>query len=150
MIRPCLVFILAALALLAAVETVTVQEPWSRATAGAARVGAVFAVLANPGDAPVRIVGGSSPASARVELHAHEHLPDGSARMIEVPVIEIPSGGSVILKPGGMHLMLIDLKERLVKGGTVTVTLTTADGTEIPVVATVNGIAAMGACCAEE
>lgn len=134
-------------AVTAADSTVTVQDPWSRASAGAARVGAVYAVLTNPTDAPVRIVSGSSPASERVELHTHEHLADGSARMVEVAAIEIPAQGSVILKPGGLHLMLIDLKERLVQGQTVSVTLTTADGATVPITAPIKNIAAMGACC---
>ncbi len=147
MIRYTLLLLVTMATLLAAADTVTVHEPWSRSSAGAARVGAVFAELRNPTDTPVRIVSGISPACARVELHTHEHLPDGSARMIEIPSIDIPAQGSVLLKPGGLHLMLIDLHERLVEGGTVEITLTTADGTTVPVQAVIKSIAAMSVCC---
>lgn len=147
MIRIALAWLIATLTVLAAADTVTVHEPWSRASAGAARVGAVFVELRNPTDTPVRIISGTSPVCARVELHTHEHLPDGSARMIEIPSIDIPAQGSVVLKPGGMHLMLIDLKERLVEGGTVDVTLSAADGGSVSVQAVIKSIAAMSACC---
>lgn len=147
MIRCTLLLLMAAVTLLTAADIVTVHEPWSRASAGAARVGAVFAELRNPTDTPVSIVSGTSPVCARVELHTHEHLPDGSARMVEIPSIDIPAQGSVTLKPGGVHLMLIDLHERLVEGGTVEVILTTADGTTVPVQAVIKSIAAMSVCC---
>ena len=57
----------------------------------------------------------------------------GMMRMQEVDAIAVPAGATVELKPGGLHLMLIDLAKPLVAGETFTVTLAFASGETLPV-----------------
>ena len=100
---------------------VSVEHPWTRATPPGARVAAGFMKLKSAGDAD-RVVGASSPVTGRVEMHVT--IREGEVmRMREVSSIEIPAGGSFELKPGGAHLMLVDLKRPLKKGEKVPLTL---------------------------
>ena len=99
-----------------------ITEAWSRA-AGQGRTGAGYLTIGNRGAAADRLLSASSPAARSVELH--NHIREGDVmRMREVPAIEIPAGGSVTLRPGGLHLMLIGLTGPLRQGETVPVTLT--------------------------
>jgi copper(I)-binding protein len=67
-------------------------------------------------------VAASSPAAAKVELHVHVN-DNGVMRMREVPGYDIPAKGSFELKPGGAHLMFMNLKAPLKEGTKVPVTL---------------------------
>jgi copper(I)-binding protein len=101
---------------------VTVENAWSRATPPGARVGAGYMVLHNKAAAADRLVGASSPAAARVETHVIEKQGE-ILRMREVKGYEVPAKGSFELKPGGPHLMLVDIKAPLKAGDRVPVTL---------------------------
>jgi copper(I)-binding protein len=94
-----------------------VDAPWARPTAPGAKVGGAFMTLVGGKDAD-RLLSGSSPAAAAVELHTHV-MDGGVAKMRAVPAIDIPAGGRVELKPGGLHIMLINLKAPLKAGDTV-------------------------------
>ena len=99
-----------------------IQQPWSRATAPGARVGAGYMVIRNPGSMPDRLVSVASPAAARVETHVH--IKDGEVmRMREVKGYAVPAKGSFELKPGGAHLMFIDIKRPFKEGGKIPATL---------------------------
>ena len=75
----------------------------------------------------VQLTGVSSPVAGVAEVH--EMKMDGDVmKMRAVPVLELPAGRSVELKPGGYHLMLMDLKQSLVVGNTVPVTLMIRSG----------------------
>ncbi|NCC28249.1 MAG: copper chaperone PCu(A)C, partial [Gammaproteobacteria bacterium] len=74
-----------------------------------------------------------------VELHTHVEE-DGMMRMRRIEKIEIPAGETVTLKPGGLHVMLIGLKQPLEPGDTVDLALTFEDGSRIPVQAPVRRI----------
>lgn len=129
-----LAFLTAAAA--AAAGDITVSDPFARASAGMATVGAAFMTLKNTGSAGDSLVSASSPVAAKTELHTH--VKDGEImRMREVPSIDVPAGGSVALQPGGLHVMLIGLKAPLKQGEVVPLTLTFAKaGTmtvEVPV-----------------
>lgn len=101
---------------------IAVTDPFARASAGAAKVGAAFMTVQNHGSAEDRLVSASSPVAERVELHTH--IRDGEVmRMREIDAIEIPAGGTVKLQPGGLHLMLIDLTAPLKQGETFPLTL---------------------------
>jgi copper(I)-binding protein len=101
---------------------VTIDKAWVRATAPGARVGGGYMVVRNAGSAPDRLVGASSPASVRVELH--EHIREGDImRMREVPAFEVPANGSFELKPGGAHLMFMEVRRPFKEGETLPVTL---------------------------
>ncbi len=103
--------------------TLKIEQPWSRATPPAGRVGAGYLNVVNRGPAPDRLVSASSPAAGRVEIH--EMRMDGSVmRMRELPGgLPVPAGESVVLKPGGIHLMLMELRAPLKQGGKVPMTL---------------------------
>lgn len=98
-----------------------IESPWVRPTAPGAKVGGAFMTLIGSAQAD-RMVGASSPAAAVVELHTHL-MEGGVAKMRAVPAIDLPAGGRVELKPGGMHLMLINLKAPLKAGETIPLTL---------------------------
>jgi periplasmic copper chaperone A len=101
---------------------VEVSDAWIRATPPGAKVAAGYMVVRNKSAQPERLVGGSSPAAAKVQTHVQ--VKDGDIlRMREVNGFEIPANGSFELKPGGAHLMLVDPKRPLKEGDKVPVVL---------------------------
>jgi copper(I)-binding protein len=91
----------------AAPVNVNVDGAWARAAGqGQVSSGAYMALTARE---PLRLVGASSPAAGIVELHQMKM--DGDVmKMRAVDALELPVGQAVELKPGGYHLMLMDLK----------------------------------------
>jgi len=105
-----------------ALAQVEVEGAWSRATAPGATLAAGYMVLHNRAAAPDRLVSASSPLAARVETHVT--VRDGEVlRMREVKGYEIPAQGSLALKPGGAHLMLVGIRQPLREGEKVPLTL---------------------------
>ena len=86
-----------------------------------------FATVRNPCEAPVRVVGASSPSFGSVELHETTRV-DGVSRMRHIHALDVPAGGSVKLAPGGLHLMLMQPVAPLERGASVPVELELADG----------------------
>jgi copper(I)-binding protein len=105
------------------VGSLVITHPWTRATAPTAKAGGGFLVIENKGSTPDRLVAAESNASQKVEIH--EMKMDGTVmRMRELAGgLEIPPGGSVMLKPGGYHIMFMELKAPFAKGAKVPVTL---------------------------
>ena len=117
--RGCLIAL--ALVALPAWAQVSAERPWTRATPPGSKVGAGFVTLRNTGAAD-RVVGATSPVAGRVEMHVT--IREGEVmRMRQVRSLEVPAGGSYELKPGGAHLMLVDLKRPLRKGERIPLTL---------------------------
>jgi copper(I)-binding protein len=111
---------LATLLALNAQAQTTVKDPWVRGTVANQKATGMFAQLvsANGG----KLVSAASPVAGVVEIH--EMAMDGSVmKMRAVSAIELPAGKPVDLKPGGYHVMLMDLKKDLKPGDTVPVTL---------------------------
>ena len=105
-----------------ALAQVQIEKPWTRATAPGAQVAGGYMTITNAGAAD-RLVAAYSPAAAKVELHTHIN-DNGVMKMREVPGgYEIPAKGSFELKPGGAHLMFMNLKAPLKEGDKVPVTL---------------------------
>lgn len=108
----------------AAAEDITagslvISQPWSRATAHGAKVGAGYMTITNKGTVPDRLVGGSLPQAGRFEIHEMK-MEDGVMKMRPVPGgLEIKPGETVKLAPGGYHLMFMKLKEPLKQGETL-------------------------------
>jgi len=135
-----LLVVLAALALLAGRAhaheishgDLLIQHPWSRPSIGKAPNGAVFMRIVNRGATPDRLIAVESPRAAKVELHTHEHK-DGVMRMRPVEAIEVPAGGEVVLKPGGLHVMLFNLAKPLQPGFGFPVTLTFAKAGKVEI-----------------
>lgn len=105
------------------VGSLEIDHPWTRATPPSARTGGGYMTITNKGTAPDRLISARSGASAKVEIH--EMKMDGTImRMRELENgLEIPPGATVALKPGGYHIMFMELKAPLEKGGKVPVTL---------------------------
>ncbi len=111
--------LLAASAVQAQVE---IDQPWARATAPAAVVAGGYMTIRNKSGAPDRLVGASSPAAARVELHVH--IKDGNVmKMRQVSGYDVPANGSFELKPGGAHLMFLQIARPFKEGDKVPVKL---------------------------
>ncbi len=120
--------------------TLTIEQPWSRATPGGAKVGGGYVRITNAGQASDKLIGGSFPGASRVEVH--EMSLDGDVmRMKQVQGgLEIKAGSTVELKPGGHHLMFMDLKEPLKEGQTVKGTLVFEKAGTVNVEYTVRGM----------
>lgn len=101
-------------------QNVDVKDAWVRPTvAGQKGTGGFMKITAKT---PLTLVGVSSPVAGVAEVH--EMKMDGDVmRMRAVPGLDLPAGKTVELKPGGYHLMLMDLKQALAKDSTVPVTL---------------------------
>ena len=110
------------LALLAApaLAQVRVDDAWTRATAPGAKVGAGYMKITS--SAADRLLGASSSAAARVELHVTEKKGD-VMRMREVKAYDVPARGGFELSPGGAHLMLVDIKAPFKEGAKIPLTL---------------------------
>lgn len=118
-----------------------IDHPWSRATPGAAKVGAGYLEITNTGAEPDRLVGGSAAPAEKFELHISE-IADGVARMRPATDgIEIPPGATVALAPGGTHAMLVDLKKPLKEGETFVGMLTFEKAGSIEIEFKVEGLA---------
>lgn len=83
---------------------------------------AAFFTLVNTADTPVVLVAAACDCASRAEIHTHRHQ-GGMMRMEKVDRLEVPARGRLVLKPGGYHLMLLDLKRPLRTGERVGVTL---------------------------
>ena len=100
-----------------------VSQPWSRATPPTAQSGGGFLTITNKGATADRLIAARSTVSDKVEVH--EMKMDGNVmRMRELEKgLEIPAGATVMLKPGGYHIMFMGLKAPLAKDAKVPVTL---------------------------
>lgn len=103
-----------------------IEAGWIRLIPGGMMMGG-FARLVNPCPAPAAVVAGESPQFGAVELH-ESTMENGVSRMRPVPRLEIPAKGSVELRPGSYHLMLMQPKDKLAPGMRVPITLQLADG----------------------
>lgn len=116
--------------------TVTVTEAWVRLPPPGAKNTGAFMLLTNDSKADRKLVSASNPASKVTELHTHLNE-GGVMRMRQVPSMEVKAGGKTELKPGSLHVMLIDLVGALKEGEQVPLTLTFDDGSWVEVKAMV-------------
>jgi copper(I)-binding protein len=121
--------------------SIKVSEPWARNSPMVAAAGAAYMMIENSGSAADALVGAASPAAKTVEVHetyevespapsdatespaAMESPAGGMMGMRPIARLEVPAGGSVELKPGGYHIMLIDLNQELKVGDKIEITL---------------------------
>ncbi len=118
------VLLLGSAAIAAAQSLPKVEGAWVRsAVPGQQGTGGFMKLTASE---PMQLVGVSTPAAGTAEVH--EMKMEGDVmRMRAVPTLALPAGKTVELKPGGYHLMLLDLKQPLAAGATVPVTLLLRD-----------------------
>lgn len=101
-------------------QNVEVRDAWVRSTViGQKGTGAFMTLTAKEG---TRLVGVSTPVAGVAEVHEMK-LEGEIMKMRALPGLDLPAGKAVELKPGGYHLMLMDLKQALAKGADVPVTL---------------------------
>jgi periplasmic copper chaperone A len=111
----------------AAQAQVEVKDPWVRGMVPAQKATGAFMRITSA--APAKLVGASSPAAGVVEIH-RSTMEGGVMRMRPVEAIELPAGQAVELRPGGYHVMMMQVPKPLQEGETVPITLVfeTADG----------------------
>lgn len=108
---------------------ITVEAPFVRLMPPAQPSTGAFMVLKNADDKDHKLVKADSPAAKVVELH--EHVNEGGVmKMRPVKDIDIKARGEAVLKPGGLHVMLIGLVRPLNEGEPVSITLTFEDGSK--------------------
>lgn len=93
-------------------DSLTSDDLWLRESVPGAENGAGFGTFHNPTDEDIVVIAASSNAAADVELHRHVHH-QGQMAMEQVESLAIPAGESVELRPGGYHLMLMQLHQPL-------------------------------------
>lgn len=133
--RARLLVIVPALLALPVLADLEVIELWSRATVPTASTGVVYGRLQNTGKGPLVIVGAESPVAKRAQIHRSTSR-DGMMGMEHVPRIELAPGEELRLEPGGMHIMLMGLKNGLEQGKTFEIDILTDDKTLTAKVAT--------------
>jgi copper(I)-binding protein len=106
----------------AALAEVKVENPWIAEAPPGAAVLAGYMQLHNHGEQGQTLIGASSPAFARVELHRSVEQ-DGVARMTRQERAEVPAHGFLTLQPGGYHFMLMQPSEPLKAGDSVPLSL---------------------------
>ncbi len=100
---------------------VKIENPYARATAPGQKAAGGFLKIENKGTAD-QLIAASSPVAGEMQLHTMAM--DGNVmKMREVKAIDVPANGSVDLKPGGLHLMFMDIKTPLKAGEAVPVKL---------------------------
>jgi periplasmic copper chaperone A len=121
-------------------NAIKIEDAYTRATVPGQQVAGGFMKIENKGVAD-QLISASSPVAGEVQLH--EMAMDGNVmKMRQVKDIPVPAGGAVELKPGGLHLMFMNIKAPLTAGETVPVKLKFAKAGEVEVKMPVN---AMGA-----
>ncbi len=106
---------------LAAQAQTTVAEPWIRGTVAQQKATGMFASITSAQGG--RLVAASSPVAGVVEIHEMAMEGDVMKMRALANGLDLPAGKAVALKPGGYHVMLMDLKQQLKVGDVVPVTL---------------------------
>lgn len=126
---------------------IRIEEAWARSSPLAEGNGSAYMTIQNKGNEADTLIGVSSSASKAAEIH--EMTMEGDVmkmRPVEGQRLEIPARGQVVLKPGGLHVMLLDLGQKLEAGKSIelklqfeksgekvlTVEVRSADGEEMP------------------
>lgn len=101
------------------------SDVWARESPSTARTGAIYLELHNNTRTADALVGIETPACGRVELHESALDENGVMRMAPVPGgrIELPAGSHIVLAPGGLHGMCLELAGPFVLGETIPLTL---------------------------
>lgn len=125
-------------AVIGSVQAVEIHNPFVREPLPGVPNSAAFMNVVNDTNQPVSIISATSPASDYVELHNHIH-DQGVMRMRQIDKIVIPALGRVALKPGGLHIMLFNIKP-IKAGDQLELTLNFSDGTHKTIMAPVKRI----------
>lgn len=119
-------------------DPIRISEPWARPVKasgeGEISTGVVYMTIENAGPADDEIIGAASSVAGVLELHetVHDH-DEGTSEMHDTHEIPVPAGETVELKPGGLHIMLIDVKQDLDEGDSFSLTLSFREAGDISV-----------------
>ncbi|MEJ6389658.1 copper chaperone PCu(A)C [Gymnodinialimonas ulvae] len=102
-----------------------IEDAYARAASPLAQSGAAFMTIFNHSDMDDRLIGVTSEAAERLELHTHIQTDEGVMRMVEVEEgFAIAAGQTIALERGGMHVMMLGLTNPLEQGAEIEVTFT--------------------------
>jgi hypothetical protein len=121
-----------------------ITQAWARATPGGAKVGGGYLTIENKGSAPDKLVGATADAAGKIEVH---EMAMNNGTMTMRPLeggLTIEPGKTVKLAPGGLHLMMMDLKGPLKKGDKLPVTLQFEKAGKVAVTLDVQAVGAPG------
>lgn len=107
----------------ATIGDLEIASGWARAMLPGQKAGGGYLIVTNNGAAADRLIGASSPAAGKVEIHNMEVINDVMTMRPVEGGLEIPAGGSVELKPGGYHIMFMSVSEPFADGSTTPLTL---------------------------
>lgn len=121
-----------------AADTLRIEKPWARASLVLSRPAAAYLTIVNDGQQAVSLIGGESPLAERVEIHRIIRQ-DDVMNMSPVQTLEIMPHAQDVFAPGGLHIMLLGLKQPLQKGQQLPLKLRFSDGRMIEVIVPVKG-----------
>jgi len=122
-------------------KTISVADAWARATPKGSTTVIDMTVINNGQDAD-QLLGATTPMAEKVQLHSNTN-DDGVMKMRELTSIEIEAGKKVVLNPGGTHAMLVGVKQRLIAGQSIPLTLEFEKAGKIDVTVSVEKVGAM-------
>lgn len=108
-------------------QGIEVSGGYVRAVPEGQAISAAFMQIDNQDLSAHDVISASSSFAKTVELHTHTHE-NGMMKMRQIPKIELPAGGSALLQPGGLHIMLIGLTKPLTTDSMVDISLSFEDG----------------------
>ncbi|MEX2352774.1 MAG: copper chaperone PCu(A)C, partial [Gammaproteobacteria bacterium] len=117
-------------------DSILISEAWIAEAPPAAGVNAGYARIENRGNDTLILESVSSPVFPRIEVHQNI-IEDNIARMEHHPTVTIPPGESLLLQPGGFHLMLYNARTELTTGDSVNLVFTFSGGHSLKVEAEV-------------
>ena len=96
--------------------TLSISQPWARATTPTVPTGAIYLSVTNQGQTPDRLLSARSTIAKQTEIHSST-MDNGMMRMRPVTDgVPIAPGSTVAFAPGGLHIMLVGLKHPLKTG----------------------------------
>lgn len=121
---------------------IVVDHPWARATPRGAKTGAVYLTVVNNGSSTDRLLGATTPVADKVQFHSASEE-NGISHMREMRAVDVAARTEVPFRPGGMHIMLVGLKQPLKQGVTFSMTLTFEKAGKRELTVPVAGVGAM-------
>lgn len=104
-------------------STIEIMAPWARATPAGAKNGAAYMTILNKGKEADRLVAVLTTVAKTAAMHRTE-TENGVMKMLPVDAVDVRAGSQAVFKPGGYHVMLMDLKQPLKEGQSFPMTLT--------------------------
>lgn len=115
-----------------------IEKPWARASIGISRPAAAYLSIRNDGIDNDTLMIVSTPVSGMADVHSMS-LNNGIMSMAATEPIIIPAGGTITLAPGGLHIMMMNLRKPLIKGESIDLTLSFNRAGKITVTAPIYG-----------